>query len=137
MRVTLTMATIALALSTCAPLAPAQTGHDASHAQHHDVYRHWHIPGTELSCCNAKKTVDGVTTGDCYQTRARIAPSAKPELKGAPAWWAMKDTGQWVEIPDAKIVREANPDPTGESASLCIADASMVPLCFRPPNTGF
>lgn len=120
---------------SCAP-AFAQTAHDAGHAEHHDVYKTWRIPGTNASCCNEKKTVDGNTTGDCYQTAAELRPSADPAIKGA-VWWARLDTGQWVEIPDNRIIREPNPDPTGESGSLCYSDVGDAVLCFRPPVTGY
>jgi hypothetical protein len=105
--------------------ARSQTAHDAGHAQHHDVYKEWKQPGTQSSCCNEKKTVDGYITGDCYPTVAEIR---------AATWWAKRDNGVWVEIPDDRIVREMNPDPTGEGAHLCWNYGQV--LCFRPPNTG-
>lgn len=90
----------------------------------HDHYTHWRIPGTNASCCNEKRTVDGVTTGDCYPTEAELR-------KGV--WWAHRDDGVWVEIPDARILREFNPDETGQAAHLCY-NGSV--LCFVPPSGG-
>lgn len=107
-------------------IANAQTPHDAGHAQHHDVYRHWmrpHQPATP--CCNAKRTDNGEVTGDCYPVRAWIKDGQ---------WWAMKDDGVAVQIPDDRIIRQPNPDPTGEAGQLC--ESYGLIHCFRPPNTG-
>lgn len=106
------------------------------HALHHDVYKEWRIPGTASSCCNEKKILpSGETTGDCYPTRARLAPSADASIKGL-VWWAERDSGGWVEIPDGSIVREANPDQSGEAGHLCESQVDGHVLCFRAPNTG-
>lgn len=114
------------AVGLCFP-AKGQSSHD----QHHDAYRTWQMPGSNASCCSAKRNADGAITGDCYQTRAEIRNGN---------WWALRDSGEWVEVPDSRIVRYSNPDLTGESASLCMSDfAPSNPanvLCFRPPNTG-
>lgn len=108
--------------------------HDAGHAEHHDVYQTWSIPGTTTSCCNEKKTVDGVSTGDCYPTVAELRPSVDPKIKHS-VWWARLDTGRWVEVPDNRILNnEKNPDPTGGAAHLCEMNESV--LCFREPVGG-
>lgn len=92
-------------------------------AKAHDHYTHWKQPGTSSSCCNEKKTVDGETTGDCYPTVA--------ELRGG-VWWARLDTGEWVEIPETRILREVNPDETGQAAHICFNYGRV--LCFVPPT---
>jgi hypothetical protein len=107
----------------CPLKARAQTPHDAGHAQHHDVYKTWMQPGGFASCCDAKKTVDGVTTGDCYPTQARLVQGH---------WVALRDDGVWVDIPDDKIIRERNPG--SEDAHLCFNYGQV--LCFVPPDTG-
>lgn len=116
--------------------APRAQNHDAGHAAHHDVYQTWSIPGTTVSCCNEKKTVDGVSTGDCYAVQAELRPSADPKLKHR-VWWAKLDTGLWVEIPDNRILNnEKNPDPTGVSAHVCVSAFDDAILCFREPVGG-
>lgn len=127
--------TMCSALAACPPLAPAQTGHDAGHGQFHDVYKHWRIPGTDSSCCNAKRTVDGQTIGDCYPVRAELRRSENPDIKGL-VWWAESDRGVWVEVPDQRIIREANPDQSGEAGHLRESQVDFTILCFRPPITG-
>lgn len=97
----------------------------ATKARSHDHYTHWKQPGTEMSCCNEKKTENGVSTGDCYVTTAELR-------KGV--WWARLDTGGWVEIPDARILRQLNPDETGQAAHLCEAYGHV--YCFVPPTGG-
>lgn len=93
----------------------------------HDHYAHWKMPGTTSSCCNEKTTVNGETTGDCYPTEAELR---------AGAWWARRDNGQWVEIPERAILREVNPDETGQKAHLCYNDFALTVLCFVPPSGG-
>lgn len=104
-------------------------------ARAHDHYTHWLIPGTAASCCNEKRTDNGEVTGDCYPTEAELRPSAKPDVKGL-VWWAKRDTGGWVEIPETRILRELNPDETGQAAHLCYNDIYDVVLCFVPPAGG-
>lgn len=111
--------------------------HDAGHAEHHDVYQTWRTPGSGVSCCNEKKTVDGHSTGDCYPTTAIMAPAGAANLDArGDVWWALLDDGRWIEIPDSRIVHEINPDDTGSRAHVCIMDGSEVPLCFVPPTGG-
>lgn len=93
----------------------------------HDHYAHWHIPGTQASCCNEKTTVNGETTGDCYPTDAELRDGA---------WWARRDNGQWVEIPERATLRQINPDETGQKAHLCYNDITLTVLCFVPPSGG-
>jgi hypothetical protein len=104
-----------------APKARAQdNGHHLHHADH---YSTWKQPGTNASCCNGKETKDGQTIGDCYPTTAEVR---------AGSWWAKRDDGQWVIVPDDRILRERNPDV--ERAHLCFSYGRV--LCFVPPSTG-
>ena len=102
--------------------ALAQT-HD-HHEFHRDFYRHWKQPGTNTSCCDARVTRDGMEVGDCEPTRAEIR---------AGAWWAwLRQESRWVEIPDARIIRERSPNVT--DAHICWNYGRV--LCFVPPATG-
>lgn len=115
--------------------ATAQTNHDQGHAEFHDVYRTWMMPHSPTTpCCDAKKTINGETTGDCYPTLAELRPSALAALKGQPVWWALRDNGEWIEVPEDRYIRELNPDPTGSRAHICEVDGSV--FCFRPPVGG-
>lgn len=140
MRRVLTMVTMGMLCwlpPSCAPAFAQDHNHAAGHAKFHDVYQTWSIPGVSppLSCCDAKKTVDGVTTGHCYPTEAELRPSViHPEIK-RPVWWAKLDSGFWIEVPDNRILeKEPNPDPTGVSAHICEMEGSV--LCFREPVGG-
>ena len=115
-----TLAAFIVAFAT-SPKARAQdNGHHLYHADH---YSQWKQPGTNVSCCNGKETKDGRTTGDCYPTTAEVR---------AGSWWAKRDDGQWVIVPNDRILRERNPDV--ERAHLCFNYGSV--LCFVPPSTG-
>jgi hypothetical protein len=114
------LAVFVVAFAT-APKARAQdNGHHLHHADHYSKLKQ---PGTIVSCCNGKETRDGQTTGDCYPTTAEVR---------AGSWWAKRDDGQSVIVPDDRILREHNPDV--ERAHLCF-DYGRV-LCFVPPSTG-
>jgi len=114
------LAAFILAFAT-APKARAQdNGHHLHHADH---YSKWKQPGTNTSCCNGRETKDGQVTGDCYPTTAEVR---------AGSWWAKTDDGQWVIVPDDRIIRERNPDV--ERAHLCFNYGHV--LCFVPPSTG-
>lgn len=109
--------------------------HSAGHALHHDVYQTWRTPGSGVSCCSEKRTgEDGKTTGDCYPVDAETRPSILHP--GVVAWWAKRDTGDWIEIPESRIIREINPDETGSRGHLCQMDGSDFVLCFVPPFGG-
>lgn len=102
--------------------AMAQQPHH--HEFHRDFYRHWKQPGTGVSCCDARMTRDDQEVGDCEPTRAEIR---------AGAWWAwLRQESRWVEIPDARIIRERSPNVT--DAHLCWNYGRV--LCFVPPATG-
>jgi hypothetical protein len=100
---------------------------------HENDYRHWKQPGTNISCCSDH---------DCEPVKAEL---------GEGRWFALRESGwfnlpedmalslrlplrktEWIEIPDAKIIKELN--PTVEGAHLC--DSGGRVLCFLPPNTG-
>jgi hypothetical protein len=103
---------------------------DAAHAEHHDVYKTWMRPDVPTSsCCNERKVNgEGDVTGDCYPTDAVLKDGH---------WWARRiDTDIWLEIPDEKIIREINPDPTGTRAHLCESIYGAGVLCFVPPFGG-
>jgi hypothetical protein len=89
----------------------------------HDKYMHWKQPGGQVSCCNEKKTVNGVTTGDCYETKFLLVNGN---------WTALRDDGVWIEVPDSRIIRERNPG--SENGHLCEAYGRV--LCAVPPDTG-
>ena len=103
------------------PRARAQD--NSPHLHHADYYSKWHQPGNAASCCNGKERKDGQTTGDCNPTTAEVR---------AGSWWAKTDDGQWVIVPDDRIIRERNPDV--ERAHLCFNYGRV--LCFVPPSTG-
>lgn len=113
-------------------------GHEHGHAQHHDVYRKWMRPlAPAIPCCGAKYDAAGklVEGGDCYPTEAELRPGAD----GRPAWWARRDDGRWLEVPDAVRLREVNPDDSGRSAHLCERTEKLdgretsTIFCFVPP----
>lgn len=113
---------------------------EAGHAEHHDVYKTWHTPGSPgVSCCNERRIgPDGKPEGDCYPTEAILSPSGgllNLDIKGD-VWWAKRFDGRWIEIPESRIVKEKNPDDTGSRAHLCQADNSEFVLCFVPPTGG-
>lgn len=129
----------AIAMATCATVPPsiarAQGAHEG-HATFHDVYSKWMRPHQpHVPCCSARRTIGGETTGDCYPTSAEPRPSQKPELKGAVVWWALKADGAWVEIPEDRHVRYANPDETGDRAHLCESYGMI--HCFRQSSAGY
>ncbi len=66
-----------------------------------------------------------VTEGDCYPTKAEVRVGA---------WWAQRDNGEWVKIPDNKVLHERN--PAGQEAHLCYSDPYKTVLCFVPPDVG-
>ena len=107
---------------------------ESGHRLHHDNdYRHWKQPGTNISCCSDH---------DCEPVKAELREGR---------WFALRESGwfhepedmalirrlplrksEWIEIPDAKIIRELN--PTVEGAHLCYSGDRV--HCFVPPNTG-
>ena len=102
-------------------------GEAESHHPLHDFYKTWNQPGTTTSCCNARREVNGEEYGDCEP-----APS---ELRGKGqtlAWWVyIRQIREWQRVPDEKIIRERNPDTTGQNAHLCWTPLGGI-LCFVP-----
>ncbi len=71
------------------------------------------------SCCNARiASPNGVEVGDCEPTEARLP-----------------HRGPFIEVPDAKILREHNPTQGGTDGHLCWTPANGV-MCFVPPFGG-
>lgn len=133
------------------------------HERYHGYYQHWRQPiPARTPCCSATTyTIEGRQhiSGDCEPTSAEI----RRGRDGKPRWFAMLpeyardkglgiDGGDWIEIPDAKIINERNPtaadvtkdgevlhEGAGEEAHLCWvhqgkgADQSEGVLCFVPP----
>ena len=114
--------------------ARAQTSHHGHggddgqrhhHPFHQEFYRHWKQPGTTESCCNARVVKNNVEEGDCEPATAEVR---------AGQWWVyVPQINEWVEIPDAKIIRERNPNIV--DAHHCWTPARGT-LCFVPPDTG-
>lgn len=93
---------------------------------HEEFYRKWKQPGSDASCCNARKTVHGHEVGDCEPAPAEIRNGD---------WYAWNRLqGRWIRIPDGRILRERNPTRGGVDGHLCWTEAAGV-LCFVPPDT--
>lgn len=113
---------LAVIFIVLAVVAFAQTHHH--HPLHHDFYRHWKQPNSNASCCDARVEKNGKEVGDCEPTRAEIR---------AGKWFAwLRQESRWVEVPDARIIRERNPNVT--DAHLCWNHNKV--LCFVPPDVG-
>jgi hypothetical protein len=109
-------------------LARAQD-HIQGHAKYHMDYMSWKQPGSEVSCCNARVVFPGGGfMGDCYPTEFK--------LDGKGHWLALlakEDGDGWVPVPDAKVIHEKNPDPSGVTGHLCWSPYAGV-LCAVPPT---
>jgi hypothetical protein len=112
---------LALGLSACPVVAPAQD----HHPNHKDFYRFWIDPATGGSCCNARIEKDGVETGDCEPTKAKIV--------GGQWFVYVRQLNAYIPVPDAKVIRERN--PSGQDAHVCWQPNRGV-ICFVPPDTG-
>lgn len=114
---------VAVILAVWAFGAPLRA-QDHHHPLHKDFYQKWMRPGTNISCCQARVEKDGVETGDCEPTDAKIIDGN---------WWAyLRQENRYIQIPDAKIIRERNPNVT--DAHLCWSYGMV--HCFVPPDTG-
>ena len=113
------------AVVSCGQKARGQD-HDAGHARHHDFYKDWLRPDTGTSCCNMReRTEGGGMIGDCRPTAFRLRKDGH--------WEAVLDDGMtWLAIPDDKIIREKNPDPSGVDGHLC--ENAGVVYCAVPPT---
>lgn len=103
------------------------SGQDHHHPLHKDFYQKWRDPtNPQISCCNARlEGPDGTEVGDCEPTLAIV-------VKGRWVAW-VRQIGDWVIIPDNKILRERNPN--GQDAHLCWTQLRGV-ICFVPPDVG-
>lgn len=110
-------------------LARAQD-HAAGHDEFHPAYEKWMQPDHPYtSCCHAKRVnEEGDVEGDCYPTD--FLPVLDPNGK-FDYWMAKRDNGAWIAIPEGKVLREKNPDPSGVRGHLC--ESSGVVYCARPP----
>lgn len=108
----------------CFAVTPKARAQHQGHDLHHDnAYSKWmqNKPNETLSCCNKKDYDKG--SGDCYPTEAELRGSGK-DIQ----WWAKRDTGEWIPIPESKIIRERNPDLSGVTAHICEQNGKV--LCF-------
>lgn len=96
------------------------------HPLHRDFYMNWKQPGTSVSCCNARIETNGVETGDCEPTDAKL-------VNGRWMVW-IRQLNDWLPGDD-KIIRERNPTVDGTSAHVCWTRASGI-MCFVPPFGG-
>ena len=107
--------------------AAAALGQDHHHPLHRDFYRHWKDPANpSLSCCNARiETPEGNEVGDCEPSKAEIRNGA---------WYVwIRQTREWLRVPDGKVIRERNPNTF--DAHICWTPVRGV-ICFVPPDTG-
>lgn len=107
-------------------VAAQALGQDHHHPLHQDFYRHWKDPANpSLSCCNARVEKDGQEVGDCEPSKAEIRNGM---------WFVwIRQTREWLIVPDAKIIRERNPNTF--DAHICWTPLRGV-ICFVPPDTG-
>jgi hypothetical protein len=113
------------------PRARAQDQAEHHHSPWHDFYKDWKQPNSTSGCCNARYDQNGKEVGDCDATEARLQKDAS----GALRWFAyFKKENRWIPVPDEKIIREKNPDPTGRDAHFCYNEYTHTPLCFVPPS---
>jgi hypothetical protein len=131
------IALIFLAVILAGAIISGTRGQDhGGHAQfHEEFYRKWKQPGSDASCCNARKVQNGFIVGDCEPTEAEIRNGD---------WWARlpllyrqygDDAAGYIKVPEDKRIRERNPTQGGVDAHLCWSIATGV-LCFVPPDTG-
>lgn len=77
-----------------------------------DWFKSLRQPGSMVSCCDES---------DCKRTKARIGPDG---------WEALTPAGDWIAIPEGRIVRPKS-NPTGEPI-LCLSPGRTI-YCFVPP----
>lgn len=95
------------------------------HPLHEDFYRTWMRNDGLGSCCNARiDHPNGGQTGDCEPTDARLV---------AGRWYArLPHAGPFIEVPEARIIRQINPSRDGADGHLCWSPSQGV-ICFVPP----
>ena len=102
-------------------------GHQHHHPFHKDFYQMWRDPSNpQISCCNARiEQPDGVEIGDCEPSKAEVRDGS---------WWVwIRQTREWLLVPDNKILRERNPNTF--DAHVCWTQMRGI-ICFVPPDTG-
>jgi len=100
------------------------------HHKFHDFYKEWKIPGTQRSCCNARFDQMGVERGDCEVSIFELRQTEK----GA-QWFAyVPMLKRVIPVPDEKIIRAVNPDPTGRDGHTCVNRYTKELLCAVPPT---
>ncbi len=96
------------------------------HPLHENFYQHWRDPvNPNVSCCNARIETNGVVTGDCEPTHAKI-------VNGNGMVW-IRQIKDYVQVPDNRVMRERNPN--SENAHVCWTKDRGV-ICFVPEDTG-
>lgn len=107
----------------------AQDGH---HHRYHGVYEHWKQPiESKAGCCNARFNEQGEEVGDCEATSFELRKTAD-----GLQWYAFVPMIQrTILVPENKIIKEKNPDPTGRSGHICYSVVNGV-LCAVPPTGG-
>lgn len=78
-----------------------------------DFFRGLKENGTGASCCDLS---------DCRVTRSRA---------GANGWQAVNQLGDWVDVPDEKILTDRH-NPTGEAVMCWLPSRGVI--CFLPPT---
>jgi hypothetical protein len=120
--------------SSMARAQDARSEHDAGHMKYHPAYSTWAIPGSYPgSCCNMRmRQTDGSMTGDCYPTEYRpVLVEGKFDH-----WQALLDEydgGGWVDVPNDRLIREKNPDPSGVSGHICYGHTAKLVYCGVAP----
>lgn len=107
--------------------SPRKSWAQQHHHYHQDFYQHWKVPGKpNESCCNARiEYPNGAQTGDCEPTRAEVR-------KGDWYVW-VRQKGEWLKVPDEKIVRYPNPNIF--ESHLCWTPQKGI-ICFKPADLG-
>lgn len=129
-RVDILLALACISAFACVALVAKHTrAQEQPHHHLHDFYKEWKQPGTMNSCCNARWQ-DGKEVGDCEETELF---ELRRDQDGMTRWYAYVPMIQRViEVPDAKIVREKNPDQTGTRGHVCYSRSNGL-LCAVPP----
>lgn len=96
--VSITLASLLLAMWPLTGVAQPSGRHGDGHAQHHDWYKDLRQPDIGERCCNG--SVDG-QVGDC-----RPAPSFMAEDGFYRVW----DGREWLVVPKSKIIHMPTPD---------------------------
>lgn len=112
-------------------LAVVAFGQD-HHPLHRDFYMHWKQPGTNIGCCQARINHGWGETGDCEPAESKVV-KGQWFARLPPQHRSHGDKDGFIPVPDAKIIREKNPNIF--DGHLCWTPHQGV-LCFVPPNVG-